>query len=402
MSATALVNQAPTYLGPLTTTFTPPAECTVAVGVGGAKGGLLAGLLGGGQNDAAWLGQACTGGKAVDDISCWPETSKGAESKTGPFHGWGFYSPGLHCPVGYATACSATGGSGGQSGWPVQFKLGHGETAVGCCPSGYGCANINGQTCTMVATSTVMSTVTCDGNKRAALAFQTIPDPKASITAFSLFAPMIQINWQSSDRPSLTSSDSTSIGSSSQSSSAPSTTTSDRITASGTPTVDADAKSSADTLILDTNPQTTGANEVDLGDATPTPTPSLQESETPSDSGSFSSGAKVAIGVTGAVAVVMMVVCVFFYCWRRRKTQREEQELDRLYGVKGAMTSGGDFTHGGDIPGWYRGQRLMTPTKDPFVARHQRDGSWATEVEPPPVLRMPTVPHYRPYRPPPG
>jgi hypothetical protein len=131
MSTTVLIGQAPINLGPLTTTFTPPAACTVAVG---AERGAVGGLLGGGDKDVAWLGKACSRGKPVDDPSCWPETSKGAEAREAPLHGWGFYSPGLHCPVGYATACSATGGSGGGSGWPVQFKLRDGETAAGCCP----------------------------------------------------------------------------------------------------------------------------------------------------------------------------------------------------------------------------------------------------------------------------
>jgi hypothetical protein len=127
-----LIGQAPTNLGPLTTTFTPPAACTVAVGTG--RGG-LAGLLGGGSDDhVAYLAQACSRGKAFDATSCWPATSKGAEEREPPLHGWGFYSPGLHCPIGYATACSATGGSGGNPGWPVQFNLRDGETAVGCCP----------------------------------------------------------------------------------------------------------------------------------------------------------------------------------------------------------------------------------------------------------------------------
>jgi hypothetical protein len=129
MSATVLIGQAPINLGPLTTTFTPAAACTLAVGAG--RGGLFGG---GGDKDVAYLGQACSRGKAFDDTSCWPATSKGAEEQEAPLHGWGYYSPGLHCPVGYATACSATGGSGGGSGWPVQFKLRDGETAVGCCP----------------------------------------------------------------------------------------------------------------------------------------------------------------------------------------------------------------------------------------------------------------------------
>jgi hypothetical protein len=130
--ATVLIGQAPTNLGPLTTTFTPPPECTVAVGA--ASNGLADFFGVGGDKDIAFLGQGCSRGKAFDATTCWPETSKGVEEKEAPLSGWGFYSPGLHCPVGYATACSATGGSGGGSGWPVQFKLRDGETAVGCCP----------------------------------------------------------------------------------------------------------------------------------------------------------------------------------------------------------------------------------------------------------------------------
>ncbi|AEO69847.1 uncharacterized protein THITE_2057645 [Thermothielavioides terrestris NRRL 8126] len=393
MTTTVLIGQAPTNLGPLTTTFTPPAACTVAVGARG--GGLVGLLLGGGTSDVAYLGQACTAGSAVDATSCWPSTSKGAQSQKPPLQGWGFYSPGLHCPVGYATACSATGGSGGGSGWPVQFKLRDGETAVGCCPSGYGCANINGQTCTMVATSTTVPTVTCDGNKSGDLAVRTVPDAAASITALSLFAPMIQINWQSSDRPA-SSTESTRP-------TATSTSTDNRITASGTHTIGTGADSSAETtLVIDGHPQTSGTAHIVIGAGTPTSTPSLQgddKAAASDSSGGFSSAAKVAVGVGGAVAVLTLLVCALFYYLRRRKSRREEQELDRLFGTANAkheMTAAGDFTSSSDIPGWYRGQRLATLTKDPF-----RDAWGIREPEmplppPPPVAREP---YFRPYRP---
>ncbi len=132
-TATAIIGQAPTNLGPLTAAFTPPPACTVAVGA--VDGGLLGlGLLGASVENVAFLGQSCSAGKAVDATSCWPPTSQGAKPPPASFGGWGFYSPGLGCPAGYATACSATGGSNGGSGWPVQFKLMDGETALGCCP----------------------------------------------------------------------------------------------------------------------------------------------------------------------------------------------------------------------------------------------------------------------------
>ncbi|KAK4239279.1 hypothetical protein C8A03DRAFT_14300 [Achaetomium macrosporum] len=390
-----LIGQAPTNLGPLTTTFTPPAACTVAVGAG--RGGLAGLLGGGGDNDVAYLAQACSRGKAVDATSCWPAKSKGAEEKEPPLHGWGFYYPGLHCPVGYATACSATGGSGGSSGWPVQFKLRDGETAVGCCPSGYSCANVNGQTCTMVATSHAIPTVTCDGSKSGGFASQTIPDLEASITALSLFAPMIQINWQSSDR---TEPSSTSTAKPTASSSKPAATktasASDQVSASGTQTIDASPTfdPESETLVLDDSTHTTVGTAnvgVNLGTDSPVPTitPSLQEGSAASDSdgNSFSSGAKVAIGVTGAVALAMVLVCALFYCWRRRQQRREEAQLDALFGgggggAKHTMTDGGDFTSNNDIPGWYRGQKLASAsTQDPFV-RDGGGGAWGMkEVE---------------------
>ena len=130
----ALIGQAPINLGPLTTAFLPPPACTVAVGAGG--GGFLGlALLGASAGDSALLGRACAAGKAVDASSCWPPITE-TNNKAAPssFGGRGFYSPGVSCPVGYATACSAVGGSGGRSEWPVQFKLMDGETAVGCCP----------------------------------------------------------------------------------------------------------------------------------------------------------------------------------------------------------------------------------------------------------------------------
>ncbi|KAL2256388.1 hypothetical protein VTK26DRAFT_1747 [Humicola hyalothermophila] len=384
MSATARTGEAPTNLGPLTTTFTPPPACTVAVGPG--RGGFLG--IGAKDKDYAYLGQTCSRGKIVDATTCWPEPSKGAEGGDPPLHGWGFYSPGLHCPVGYATACSATGGSGGKSEWPVQFRLRDGETAVGCCPSGYGCANIDGQTCTMIATSTAIPTVTCDGNKSGGLVFRTVPDPKVTtITALSLSAPMIQIVWQSSDR----SDESTSTE--------PTATGTPRTTAPGTKTVDtgAGAGKGQETLQLDDNFETrTGTFDLGSGGLAGPPTatgnpPTLHDSEQSSDSSdspTLSSAAKVGLGVAGAALVLVVFVCGLFYCWRRRKNEREEQEMDRLYGMKhaGTATSGGEFTSSADIPGWYRGQRLATPTRDPF-------GEGMA------MPTQPSTPYYRPYRP---
>ncbi|KAK3382143.1 hypothetical protein B0T24DRAFT_517498 [Lasiosphaeria ovina] len=393
MSATILVGQAPTVLGPLTTTFTPPAACTV--GVGSVDAGLLGlGLLGGSAANIAYLGQTCVRGKAVDATSCWPPTSSGAEAKSAPLGGWGYYSPGLHCPIGYATACSATGGSGGASGWPVQFKLLDGETAVGCCPSGYGCANINGQTCTVVATSTMVQTVTCEGTEMGDFAVQTVPDPAASITAFSLFAPMIQINWQSSDTTTETSATAGPTttpepGAAATGAASNGTATDRPPTASGTKTVNTGVASGVSTLETDgLLPPATGtgsstASNSGTGAARP-PSDAEQTADPSSGSGGLATGTKVGLGIGGGIAAVVLVVSVLIFAWRRRNSRREDQELDRLYGLKHGSSS--DLTGANEIPGWYRGQRLLTPTADPFRGP-------GTQLEPPPS------PYYRPYRP---
>ncbi|KAK4143981.1 uncharacterized protein C8A04DRAFT_28325 [Dichotomopilus funicola] len=400
---TVIIGQAPNNLGPLTTTFTPPPACTVAVGA--ATGG-LGGWLGlGGQEDVAYLGQACSWGKAYDDTGCWPETTAGVAETKAPLYGWGFYSPGLHCPVGYATACSATGGSGGGSEWPVQFKLRDGETAVGCCPSGYGCANNNGQTCTMMATSTAVPTVTCDGDTTGGLGTMTVPNKEASITTFSVYAPMIQINWQSSDRSHSTSSSSSRRTSTTKKSSSESTHTSSSATKSSHSNSDdhshTASTSATETLVTDDSPSPTGGQSTG-GPNQPTNTPpTLQEGQTSSgDDGPLSPGAKVAIGVTCAVAVLVFAVCALFYFWRKRKNAQEEQDLDRMYGLQPNMVENGAFGNAVDDPGFYRGQRQVTapsapPTQNPFEGSEVPSSSGGTSE-----VQRPAAPYYKPYRPP--
>jgi hypothetical protein len=242
----------------------------------------------------------------------------------------------------------------------------------------------------MVATSTTIPTVTCDGSKSGDFGFQTVPDEDAKITAFSMYAPMIQINWQSSDQPK-----STSTKSSKTKSNNDDDDDDDDVTATGTKTVDPDAAATGETLVLDGSPQTTGNDNIDFPD--PSQTPTLQENEAGSDEGTtISSGAKVAIGVAGAAVGLVILVCAFFYVWRRRKNQREDQELDRLYGLKNTMSAGGDFTSSNEIPGWYRGQRLGTPVKDRFGDTGGGAFGGVAEVERPAPA---AAPYYRPYRP---
>ncbi|KAF7551818.1 hypothetical protein G7Z17_g4745 [Cylindrodendrum hubeiense] len=114
-----------TNLGPLTTEFTYPASCTVVV-----------------KNcetcDGGWQAQTCSDNTSnsqgvQDNVDCWPDRDDPQLPTGVAVNGWGFYSPGISCPVGYSTACVATGSKDG--GWPFQFVVLQGETAVGCCPT---------------------------------------------------------------------------------------------------------------------------------------------------------------------------------------------------------------------------------------------------------------------------
>lgn len=148
------VNQPRTILGPLTTIFTPPTSC-----------GNLCFSSVGTKYMTGWRGQSClstflngmvsfgplkseiapkspsppsTRAKVllivqVDATQCWPPTTAGASYPSLPFYGRGFYSPGLVCPHGYTSACTATANA--LADWPVQFEMLEGETAVGCCPT---------------------------------------------------------------------------------------------------------------------------------------------------------------------------------------------------------------------------------------------------------------------------
>ncbi len=74
--------------------------------------------------------------------------------------------------------------------------------------------------------------------------------------------------------------------------------------------------------------------------------------------------AAVGLGVGGGLAALAVIASVAIYYWRKKRARREDEELDRLYGMKG-LSSPNDIMRTDDIPGWYRGQR-PTPTVDHF------------------------------------
>ncbi|KAK7421991.1 hypothetical protein QQZ08_009712 [Neonectria magnoliae] len=158
-----------TNLGPLTTAFKYPDSCA----------GVVQQCTICGQ---AWQGQSCgdtscnTQG-VQDNPDCWPPRDNDALETGVALGGWGFYSPGLECPDGYATKCVATGSVDG--GFDFQFSVLRSETAIGCCPNGYrGLFNLSvdtAQTCYSVATAGSFPTVQCSGGSSNRYSYMTVP-----------------------------------------------------------------------------------------------------------------------------------------------------------------------------------------------------------------------------------
>ncbi|KAI1102637.1 hypothetical protein F4804DRAFT_334129 [Jackrogersella minutella] len=179
-------------LGPLTTTWTPPPACmTVEAGCSNCNYG--------------WLAQSCSGDAVRDASTCWPPRTSNAPTPTQPFGAFGVYSPGTVCPYGYSTACSYNGAMA-THGFDFFFQPEVSETAIGCCPTGYACIKNNfGQTCITVMTSTIVPTATCESWTSAQFQDLAIPytiigdDGLETISDFTAYAPLFQLNHQVSD-----------------------------------------------------------------------------------------------------------------------------------------------------------------------------------------------------------
>ncbi|KAE8156799.1 hypothetical protein BDV40DRAFT_305744 [Aspergillus tamarii] len=198
-----------TNLGPLTTTFTSPESCTVAVRACPTC-------------TEGWQAQTCSNNAfnhqgVQDDVECWPPRANPSLTTGVALNGWGFYSPGIHCPAGMVTACSVTGRS--NEGFQFQYSLNDGETAVGCCPSGYSCGYAGHdqfQTCQSVYVTGSFPVVQCKFGSSNGYTYQTVPATVTAttsnsvtqthtISAYTVRAPMIQINHMATDLPTSTS-----------------------------------------------------------------------------------------------------------------------------------------------------------------------------------------------------
>ncbi|KAF2491438.1 hypothetical protein BU16DRAFT_542561 [Lophium mytilinum] len=203
---TALTGQG-ININSLTTTFTPPPGCDTT-------------FLQCSTCSNAWRAQQCHT-ILHDWASCWPSAISTITTPT-PLNGWGFYSPGLICPVGYITACTnisqtleglATTSLLLSTPFKPQFALGVGETAVGCCPTihintkynEYTCASRvgygGGQTCQSAASTEdpaqYLATICESGTPTAT----STTYPLSGVSTMLFAAPLFQLNWNSTDRP---------------------------------------------------------------------------------------------------------------------------------------------------------------------------------------------------------
>ena len=224
----------------------------------------------------------------------------------------------------------------------------------------------------MVATSTSVSVATCAGKKLGQVAPLAVPT--GSITAFSMFAPMIQINFQSSDKPA----PSTSVppeqtgnsgvipvpigagNAASSSESGPSPTgapASSESSAAGTSDgTGKDEKPPADAT------QPGGSDQTDSA-ASPTGSSELQtQDKANADSGSgggLPKAAMMGIFIGSGVAALLGIGTTLIYCLRKRRREREERELDTMYGL-GKLDSKTGLSRADEFPGFsYRGAAEM-------------------------------------------
>ncbi|EMD00377.1 hypothetical protein BAUCODRAFT_162095 [Baudoinia panamericana UAMH 10762] len=205
MSSTTSPSTSRSALGPLSSQFTPPAGCSVVIQACSGTG-----------CNYGWQAQSCVptapaGGSIEDNMQCWPSAT--VPIPTPPLKGWGFYSPGVpSCPVGYTVACSASIGALSNWGYGPQFPLVVGETAIGCCPSGYECQSAPGVAQTCISTATTGQSFPmglCSSFSTSGLSTYIVGGTTTVISSsftstvttseFTVFAPLIDIRWQSSD-----------------------------------------------------------------------------------------------------------------------------------------------------------------------------------------------------------
>lgn len=279
----------------------------------------------------------------------------------------------------------------------------------------------------MVSSTAALTVASCDDSD-----FSVATTSLDSKDSFTFLAPMIQINWQSSDRKDgQTTATKTDVPETSTLTPAvPGKETNSPIDDDPTRSSDTGASPTDSGQGVTSAPSPTNASN-DGPDSPPsqqdqegtTPDQQTQQQKDQNPPQQLSSSTKIGIGVAGGAVAAVAIILIVFYFWRRRNSRQEDAELDRLYGMKHVNTgSSSDLTahHGpgghDDIPGWYRGARPFSPLT-PTVRVESPSGGLGANLNggymginggvggmngnggPGRGLMPPNSPYYRPYRP---
>ncbi|KAK3402341.1 hypothetical protein B0T20DRAFT_137298 [Sordaria brevicollis] len=314
-------------LGPLTTTFTPPPDCTQCYEV--TSGNQIHG------NTCRAYAEDCLG---VQRASCLPGASKAISNVEQP---WGFYSPGLACPSGWTTTgptLSYGQPERGDGMGNILEVLEEGERAGFCCPSGFnleltyppsptrlvapmcysrleagtyqawGCINTafegEGDEGWM---STQYSAIVTNADFAKCLPRCPVFDPQLVVTATSM-APAVQLVWRDGDRMTVTV---TSLGGGSESETVIGTGEGGGMAGRTTWT-----SSSKTSTVVSTLPRGTESSP-------PLPGPLTTESK--STSGLSPTGRTILLGVLTPILSLLVALGLWYFLRKRR--QRHKQEL---------------------------------------------------------------------------
>ncbi|KAI1840137.1 hypothetical protein JX265_009287 [Neoarthrinium moseri] len=306
-----------TLLGPLTTTWTAPAVCSYYMALGCST------------CNTGWQGQTCnSASNAHDWTDCWPPRAS-SMMDPGVMMGWGFYSPGIACPEGYTTAAMAT--EGGSTGWGLEYELTQGETAAACCPTGFTPSSITAAgtyaaTCLNVATTSTFSTVACRSGQFQD--FSRIEIPNGDIKTFTVFAPLIQLNFQSSDLPATSSAAETAGGGGGAS---PSSTGQSLPSITGM-----SGSSTASDPVASLIPSSLRTSATALGSSGHRDDNKVDDE----DHGGLATGAKIGIGVGVGVGAFLLIVIAFLIWRSRRKAKKVGAEDEKGAGGFGGGIGG--------------------------------------------------------------
>ncbi|KAK8198085.1 uncharacterized protein BKA78DRAFT_293109 [Phyllosticta capitalensis] len=175
-------------LGPLTTTFTPPSDCQIGYSSASFVSNLIddiSGYYNTSEYTIAQIAKTCLNSAIGDAASCWPSAS--TTPYADEFSGWGFYSPGLFCPVGYTTACASVASLSSYSTFPIGDEC----ATTSSSNQAQGCVK---------ATSTKTTLAVCGTASKSSDTSSESDPYYVNFSKLTIFqAPMIQLNWKRED-----------------------------------------------------------------------------------------------------------------------------------------------------------------------------------------------------------